>query len=28
VTLSSESEDPKDAKEMSTTIEKLINGLK
>jgi hypothetical protein len=28
VTLSSESEDPKDAKEMSTTIEKLINDLK
>jgi phosphomannomutase len=28
VVLSSESEDPKDAKEMSTTLEKLINDLK
>jgi len=28
VLLSSESEQPKDAKEMSTTIEKLINDLK
>ena len=28
VLLSSESEDPKDAKEMSTTIEKLINDMK